>query len=161
MSKTLLSFELGGVGYGIPLDSIREVCLPLATIAIPKGSPVIKGLMNLRGELVLLLDLGWWLTGVSQKVTDSSRILLLNPNVIEASGILIDGLGEVREVHQSDLSSVVGTREEKTQTEAARAMISGVCNWGDRVISVIDPTKMGGELTKIISEHQVKSPKAR
>lgn len=161
MNKTILSFEIEGVGYGMPLEAIREVCLPIPCIAVPKASPVVQGLINLRGDLVLLLDMAWWLHGKAQTATASSRILLMKQQTIEATGFLVDSLGEVRDVHGSDLGPVVGSVDEKKPTESAQALISGLCKWGDRTISMIDPQKMPEELAKIMSDFEGKNPKGR
>lgn len=161
MNKTILSFEIEGIGYGVPLEAIREVCLPIAAITVPKAAPVVQGLINLRGDLVLLLDMAWWLHGKAQTVTPSSRILLLKQQTIEATGFMVDTLGEVRDVHGADLGPVVGTIDENRTSETAQALISGLCKWGDRTISMIDPQKMPEELAKIMADFEAKNQRGR
>jgi len=161
MSRNILAFEIEGIGYGLPLEAIREVCLPLCSIPIPRAPALARGLINLRGELVLLVDMAWWLHGKPQTIRESSRILLMQPGISEATGLMVDRLDEVRKVHGSDFSGVVGTREDRVHDEWYRAMSSGVCQWGDRVITMIDPGKLAAELTKIMAENELRQLRNR
>lgn len=53
----VLSFEVGGHRYALPVSSVREVLRATAIVPLPKAPPVVQGLINIRGELVAVLDL--------------------------------------------------------------------------------------------------------
>lgn len=55
-SKYLL-FRLDGEIYGTPLLGVREVIQPQATKAIPNTAPYFKGLINVRGQIIGVVDL--------------------------------------------------------------------------------------------------------
>jgi purine-binding chemotaxis protein CheW len=53
----LLVFELAAVRYAIPLTSVREVVRAVLVTPLPEAPPVIEGVIDVRGELVPVLDL--------------------------------------------------------------------------------------------------------
>ncbi len=53
-----LSFRLRGVRYGIPLGACQEVSLRFRINPVPRARPYLAGIMNLRGEVVTVVDLG-------------------------------------------------------------------------------------------------------
>lgn len=57
-TRPCIQFQLGGDGYGIPLDCVREI-IPAASIAsVPLAPPIVKGVANVRGRVVTLIDMG-------------------------------------------------------------------------------------------------------
>jgi purine-binding chemotaxis protein CheW len=53
----ILLFELEGQRYGLPADRIREVVRMVAITPLPHTPGVVEGVVNLRGEIVPVLDL--------------------------------------------------------------------------------------------------------
>lgn len=54
----LLFFRLGEETFSVPLSDIREVALPGQLSRIPRAPPALPGVMNLRGRIVVVIDLG-------------------------------------------------------------------------------------------------------
>ena len=53
----VLSFEVDGHRYALPVSCVREVLRATAIVPLPKAPPVVQGIINIRGELVAVLDL--------------------------------------------------------------------------------------------------------
>jgi purine-binding chemotaxis protein CheW len=53
----VLVFELEGRRFGLPADRVREVVRAAALTPIPGAPPVVEGLLDLRGEVLPVLDL--------------------------------------------------------------------------------------------------------
>jgi chemotaxis signal transduction protein len=51
-----VSFRLGQETFGLPLDQLREIAAAGAVAPVPLAPPEVKGLANLRGRVVTLLD---------------------------------------------------------------------------------------------------------
>jgi purine-binding chemotaxis protein CheW len=51
------TFTLDGLRFGIPVDRVQEVVRHLRSTRVPLAAPVIRGLMNLRGQIVTAIDL--------------------------------------------------------------------------------------------------------
>jgi purine-binding chemotaxis protein CheW len=73
-------FTVGGERCGLPLQAVREVVLPPATwTRVPRAPPVVAGVMNLRGRVVLVVRLQALLDGAGAgEPGPSARVLLLD-----------------------------------------------------------------------------------
>jgi purine-binding chemotaxis protein CheW len=49
-------FELGGQLYGLPAADVRELLRAVAVVPLPRAPAVVKGVINLRGRVVPVLD---------------------------------------------------------------------------------------------------------
>ena len=54
----LLFFRVGEETFSVPLAAIREVALPGLLSRIPRAPPALPGVMNLRGRIVVVVDMG-------------------------------------------------------------------------------------------------------
>lgn len=53
----VLRFTLGDATFGLAADSVREVTRAVAIAPLPKAPPIAEGVVNVRGELVAVLDI--------------------------------------------------------------------------------------------------------
>jgi twitching motility protein PilI len=96
-----LTFRLGEAQLACNIDHIQEIIpLPEPT-PVPGAKPWILGLANVRGSLMTLVDLGWFLTGNPTAVTTSSRLLATGPHKSPV-GLLIDEVFGQRHFLNSD-----------------------------------------------------------
>jgi twitching motility protein PilI len=115
-----VTFRLGGARLACNIDRIGEILpCPQAT-PVPGAKPWIIGLANVRGELLTVIDLAGFLTGVRSPITASSRLLAASLNRAPI-GLLIDEVYGQRHFLDGDaepsdlpedspLRSVVGKR---------------------------------------------------
>ncbi len=76
----LLIFRLGARGCSLPLSGVREVvaCGPL--VRVPRAAPVLRGVMNVRGRVATVVDLGLLLgLASSGQGALAERVLILEP----------------------------------------------------------------------------------
>ncbi len=161
MSRNILAFEIEGIGYGLPLEAIREVCLPLCSIPIPRAPALARGLINLRGELVLLVDMAWWLHGKPQTIRESSRILLMQPGILEATGLMVDRLERSPKSPWFRFQRSRGHARGPGSRRMVSSHVFGRLPVGYRVITMIDPGKLAAELTKIMAENELRQLRNR
>lgn len=57
-TRPCIQFQLGDDGFGVPLDCVREVITAAAIACVPLAPPVVKGVANVRGRVVTLIDMG-------------------------------------------------------------------------------------------------------
>lgn len=55
-SQLLLVFEVAGIRYALPASDVVEVLRAVAVIPLPKAPPAVEGAINMRGEVVPVLD---------------------------------------------------------------------------------------------------------
>jgi chemotaxis signal transduction protein len=76
----LLIFRLGARGCSLPLSGVREVVLCGRLVRVPRAPPVVRGVMNVRGRVASVVDLGlllgWPAVGMGAA---AERVLILEP----------------------------------------------------------------------------------
>jgi chemotaxis signal transduction protein len=93
-----LYFRLSSEIFGLPLSDVREVALPGSLSRVPLAAAAVLGVMNLRGRIVLVVDLGLLLGlaaagrgGVAERIVvlDEGRrdLGLLVSEVVEISNL--------------------------------------------------------------------------
>ena len=96
-----VTFRLGESRLACNIDRIQEI-LPIQNpTPVPGAKPWILGLANVRGNLMTVVDLGWFLTGEPATVTSRSRLLAAGPHKSPV-GLLIDEVFGQRHFLYSD-----------------------------------------------------------
>ena len=72
-----VSFELQGRAYGLPMGVIQEITKLLDVTAVPGTAPELRGLINLRGRIIALMDPAVRLAGLAQAPGPTSRLLIV------------------------------------------------------------------------------------
>jgi chemotaxis signal transduction protein len=148
--QKLVCFELAGQAFGLPIRSVKET-LPMRPLTqVPLVSPVVAGLMNLRGEVVAVLDLAH-LVGLAHRsartLPDSAVVLLRAPQSWSgraqeraACGLAVDKLLGVRDLDESTLRDPPPSLDPE-----AASYLKGVAPFGDSgALAVLDPERVLG-----------------
>ncbi|MBE9532857.1 MAG: purine-binding chemotaxis protein CheW [Proteobacteria bacterium] len=110
-SWAAVDFRIGQDHYLIPLNETREIFpIPEHVTLVPKSEPWVFGIANLRGELLPLFDLNYFLSGQATKINKRSRIIVINHDNLY-SGLLLDEVFGLKHFHQEP--------EEGSQTNSA------------------------------------------
>lgn len=83
-----LAVQLGPAEFGLPAASVREVLRPPPVTRVPFPPPDVRGVAQVRGALVTVLDLGTRLRGMP--AADSGRMVVVAGPAGEALGLLVD-----------------------------------------------------------------------
>lgn len=124
----ILIVELRGGLYGLDSGAVREiVAMPVAT-RLP-GAPLhVRGVVNLRGQLLTVVDLGHRLTGTVLESEDGSIVVV---TVADRSlGLLVDDVHDVQE-----LPVVAAEREVLARSDG---LLTGVGRLENEVVLVVD-----------------------
>ena len=85
-----VAFRLGGEAFLLAREETREVlAYPASVTRVPGARPWIRGLSNVRGQLLPVIDLRAFLGAGATSVTRSSRVLLANHREVPA-GLVVD-----------------------------------------------------------------------
>ncbi len=93
-----LTFREGNELYGIGINNIKEVLNYINVRTIPLTPGYIKGILNLRGNLLPVIDLSFHFYKRSSEITKSSSIIVVEQNYDEDTmqiGLLVDAVNEV------------------------------------------------------------------
>jgi len=100
----VLIFDIEGETYGIDIVSLDEV-IPMLTIkSIPNGPSFLEGLINLRGEVVPVVDLCKQFGHQRDYYTLETRIILSSFSSRKL-GFIVDGVKEVRDINQKSIEA--------------------------------------------------------
>ncbi|HEY3362408.1 MAG TPA: chemotaxis protein CheW [Methanosarcina sp.] len=136
----LVIFDLSGEEFGVDITQVSEV-IPIPRITrIPQAPECIKGLINLRGKILVVIDLNKRL-GFPSKETDTlSRII-----IVEVKDAVIGMIvNSAKEVMRLPLSSIEPTPEmikSKINTE----YLTGVGKTGNRLLILLNLARVLGE----------------
>ena len=126
------TFRLGDRLFGLDLMMIREINRILDITPVPHAREHIRGLINLRGQIVTAIDLRRRL-GLPAR----TAVHPLMNVVVRSSGgsisLLVDDIGDVVETEESTFE-----RPPDTLDGDARKMIRGVHKLNDRLMHVLD-----------------------
>lgn len=123
----LVTFRLHDETYGINVMHVQEV-LRVSEIAPVPGAPdYILGIINLRGNVVTVIDTRSRFGLPEGEVTDSSRIVIIESDK-QVVGILVDAVAEVVELRESQIDSApnVGNEESSRYIQGIATMESGL-----------------------------------
>lgn len=131
-----VTFEMDSESYGISVSEVHEV-LRFTEIAPVPGAPAfIIGIINLRGNVVTVIDTRSRFGLSAKEVGDSTRIII---NEIEGQqvGILVDSVAEVVDIHSSDIEPAPNVGNEDTSR-----YIQGVTSLNGELLIIIDVSKL-------------------
>lgn len=145
-----LSFSLGEEEYAIPLLAVREVIAMPEVTPIPFTPPHFLGIMNLRGQVISVIDLRTKL-GITPKSKQEMAVIICDLSTVSL-GIVVDSINHVVSPSASELSGkpdIQGTKNSDYISQVYRSKdalillidISRALGMGDLEIAAKTPGK--------------------
>lgn len=133
----LVIFRLENEEYGIPVEAVQEIVrVPEQMTAVPKAPKFVEGVINLRGEVLPVIDQRQRFGMDSEDRSDRQRIVVLKVRT-QLLGFIVDSVAEVRKISHR----VIGPAP--ALSEAQAKIIRRVANLGDRgIILLLEPDQM-------------------
>ena len=131
-----VTFKLDGETYGINVMQVQEVLRVTEIAPVPGAPDYVMGIINLRGNVVTVLDTRKRFGLPSAKMDDSTRIVIIESEQAVV-GVLVDAVAEVVELRRSEieLSPNVGNDE-------SSKYIEGVTSANDVLLILVDINKL-------------------
>ena len=132
-ARTLVStFYLGEALFGINALAVQEI-IPLGRLTVVHHAPAwISGILNLRGQIVTVVDLTTKLR-LECSAGDSAQQVLITTWQGEPVGLLVDRVADVKEADLKHLAPPPANIHSTLQP-----FIRGVCQVGARQVSILD-----------------------
>jgi len=102
MEGKYLTFLVGDVGYGIEISYVVEIISVQDITLVPHTHAYVKGIINLRGTVVPVIDMGMRFGGEEVVYTDQTCIIVLSMDDMSV-GILVDGVQDVTDIEDSNI----------------------------------------------------------
>jgi len=102
MQGKYLTFLVGDVGYGIEISYVVEIISVQDITLVPHTHAYVKGIINLRGTVVPVIDMGMRFGGSEVVYTDQTCIIVLSMDDMSV-GILVDGVQDVTDIDDENI----------------------------------------------------------
>lgn len=131
-----VTYKLDAETYGINVMQVQEVLRYTEIAPVPGAPDYVLGIINLRGNVVTVIDTRSKFGLHYAEITDNTRIVIIESDD-QVVGILVDSVAEVVYLRSSEIDSApnVGT-EESTK------FIQGVSNKDGKLLILVDLNKL-------------------
>lgn len=131
-------FRLADESYGVDIDHVKLIEKPTLFTRVPNTADYVKGVINLRGEVITVLDLRSRFGLETMADESSARIIILNYEEL-VIGFYVDASSEVLEINQDAIDNPPSTTNSEKEN-----FISGVGKKDGRLILLLDIEKVLG-----------------
>jgi purine-binding chemotaxis protein CheW len=135
-ATVLLTFYLGEALCGLDISQVEELNRFLGITPVPKAPPYVLGLVNLRGRIVTVLDLGKKVGLTPTVLTPASRTIIVQ-NAGEHLGLLVDRVSEVAAVDQEQVAATPANLK-----GPASQFFAGVLKTDQGLIGILNLTRV-------------------
>jgi purine-binding chemotaxis protein CheW len=136
VSQQFCTFLLDGHLFGVPVPTVQEVIRFQPMTPVPLAPPAVEGLINLRGQIVLAIDLRRRLS-LAERPEDDLPVNVVVRTLNGAISLLVDEIGDVIEVGNSTFET-----PPETLRGAVRSVILGVHKLESKLLHVLDTEKI-------------------
>lgn len=118
----VIVFKLGHEEYGIDVDKVQTIERMMPITRVPKTFSFVKGVINLRGVVIPVIDLRGRFGLPEAEYTDQTRIIIVAANEMEV-GFIVDSANDVIDLNSDSIDTppdVVGGVKAKYLQGVAR-----------------------------------------
>ena len=124
----IIVFKLNDEEFAVETSKVQSINDMMKVTHVPAAPDYIKGLINLRGNVISLLDIEL-LLDVQKKNGEKNNIIILNVKD-ELVGIAVESVSEVMEVKEDQLENITD--------ENNKAYVKAIVNLGSKIVTLID-----------------------
>ncbi len=131
----LVGFIIGDEEYAIPILAIQEIIKPFPWTRVPQVPAYVKGVFNMRGSVIPLIDLRLKFGLNEQKHNDETRFIVMKVGD-EIAGFIIDRLTMALRIKKKNIGPAPDT------INSEDSLIDGVGKEEDRIITILKADKL-------------------
>ncbi|MCP4283754.1 MAG: purine-binding chemotaxis protein CheW [Gammaproteobacteria bacterium] len=137
----LVTFRLKDETYGINVMQVQEVLRVTEIAPVPGAPPYVLGIINLRGNVVTVMDTRGRFGLPAGDIDDSTRVVIIESEK-QVIGMLVDSVAEVVDLRASEIDSAPNVGNEENSR-----YIQGVATRDHELLIVVD-------LNQLLSEEE-------
>ncbi len=146
--RQLCTFYLGSECFGIDVTEVQEVLRNRELTAVPLAPAVIGGLINIRGDIGIAVDMGELIEGGARADAEGRRSTLLTLARHDGIGLLVDDSGDVVEVRDEDCQA-----PPETLGAVLRELLSSVCKLESGLVLALDTARLVARAEESVAAH--------
>jgi purine-binding chemotaxis protein CheW len=134
--KQMVLFELGTETYGLDISAVHEIIRMQPITKVPKAPFYVEGVINLRGRVIPVIDIGKRFGFEKTENDKNNRIVVINVQDTTL-GIIVDAVTEVIRVPEDSIDPV-----SDIVTAGESDYLQGIAKIGDKMIILLDLDKL-------------------
>jgi len=137
-TQQIVNFTVSDVNYGVPVDQVREVRDLQVVVPVPGAPSYVKGISNLRGQLITIIDLQKRLALRASNIDNRKIIVIELEN--HSVGVIVDTV--------TDVSIITGEEIQGDMdfTTKYNAHVIGVGKQNDDLVVILDLANVAGDV---------------
>lgn len=128
----LIVFCAGGENFGVKIEEVREIIKIGMITPIPESPTFIKGIINVRGEIVTAIDIKARFS-LAPKNEIESKHIIVTKNDDNLFGLIVDEVIEVLRMQKKDIKSAPSFLDKINEK-----YVSGIVSHEERLIILLD-----------------------
>lgn len=137
-SIQVVAFQLGKEEYAVDILNVQEIVRLLGITRVPRSPEYIDGVVNLRGNIIPVINLHNKFHIEPAGNADDKRIVVFQFEDLKA-GIMVDRVSEVLHLNSEDIEETSAV-----YNSIDADLINGVAKVGDRLLIILDLQKLLG-----------------
>jgi purine-binding chemotaxis protein CheW len=159
-ARTFCTFHLQGGLFGIDALAVKEITVMPPLTPIPHAPPAVRGYVNLRGHIVLVLDGNCLLNHGQASFGPGTRLIVFRAHLGDPFGILVDRIGDIVElsderIERNEAGGI--DREGRGDSPSQENLISGVGKIGESLLTILDAAKFLPHIDAVIEQYHKKA----
>lgn len=139
--RQFCTFHIGQNLFGVDITDVKEIRTPDRFTTVCHASDEVRGFVNIRGQIHLVIDLRVLLGFDAAETGKFSRIVLFKRHVGESFGILVDTVGDVVETNEAGIENMgERNRENGSGLRGSYDLIVGNFKLEDKILIILDST---------------------
>lgn len=146
--RQLCTFSIGDGQYAVDVLDVREVNTETGITPVSHAPVGVRGLVNVRGQVFLIFDIGMLLGFGTTPIHEHSRLILFKESVGPTFGILVDRVGDILQFPASEIvmrrrGEAAAKAEEDTPVASEMdGLIRGVCKFSEQLVVLVEPKRL-------------------
>jgi purine-binding chemotaxis protein CheW len=140
--ERMVIFVVGAHRFGVPIGRIREIIPERPYTPLPGSEPYVCGLINLRGRIVTVVDLGARL-GLAPASSHPDHSIVIVEHRQKLVGLAVQ---EVARIVAADASTLQDSADTLRSLRIDRAYLKGVGQADDEIFVAVDPDEILGPI---------------
>jgi purine-binding chemotaxis protein CheW len=132
LASQFVTFRAGGLLFGVDVLQVQEIIRYQAMTPVPLAPPAVKGLINLRGQIMAALDLRTLLK-VETESNENKPMNVIVHTGEETISLLVDSIGDVIETKKDDFELTP-----ETVKAHIRGILDGVFKLKEELLLVLN-----------------------
>ena len=104
-TERYLTFRADGITLGVSTENVIEIITDHSITELPMVPDFIKGIINLRGQIVPIIDIRLRMGKSMSEYTDTTCVIVLDIDTVNI-GILVDSVEQVLDIDKSQISPI-------------------------------------------------------